>query len=586
MHRRRFCLRCERWFRDAYQHVSRYPNSSCFGADLCERGRDGRPFGESQFQKFKEDRLAGPKVAFCVICKMWFVDIYKHMINKHPAGRRGEFSRSNPPVEKRRRKTADGGGGAAAPSGGRPEKVMYTRNKESRPVRKRDDPSMPPLPGFAPGNRADVAELFKAAGLVPGDFSTQCRRCLADATDLLDPTPRTRCECCQWRCGKIRALHIPLSLSHLPAFLRLVHFLLTSDIDASSLPRVVSLSPPTCRRMVFGVALIRAYSFLVDDVKFARHPDGAWPDVECDETLYKKSRIPPCPHTHPGRYELAQHGVMVASVQRGTRRVRLAFLPDRIVDASAPLTPMSKLELMELLPALFPLTRRSGQPVVEFYLHTDGLAAYRKTPVFLEGCVRHMYVNHSIKEWSSPLDIHLGPVTVRVKKGTQMADCFWRLQKRKIVHDRKSDEWGLMIKYMERAWAYSHAEDLLEAWRTAVARANRLGFQEEGEFLAEIKKMAIAKKVVVFQSTFPDDTPPQAAKAKAQGPRPGKARRPMPEAQSPARRAPSELASPQVDAAQGGQAVRRPRRGRPPGGAARGQTSSAATPTQLSQTAP
>ena len=73
--------RCHKWLKNPNQHVSRYPESRCFGADLAETDDCGQKYAKSSA---KLPQLCGPRHAKCAICNEWFKDIYDHGRRRHP----------------------------------------------------------------------------------------------------------------------------------------------------------------------------------------------------------------------------------------------------------------------------------------------------------------------------------------------------------------------------------------------------------------------------------------------------------------------------------------------------------------------
>ena len=164
-------------------------------------------------------------------------------------------------------------------------------------------------------------------------------------------------------------------------------------------------------------------------------------------------------------------------------------------------------ELLALLPALLgggdwgsDGATGAGSTSANFLFHTDGLAVYRKVPGLVGGRAAHTAVNHSRKEWTSAVEADVGGVAVRVQGGTQLIDAFWRVQKRWVSLDHRSDGWGKIVKYLAEAWQYRHAEDIGGAWARAVARVGALLLSGEDQVMGALKAEARRRRVVLFQA--------------------------------------------------------------------------------------
>ena len=83
----------------------------------------------------------------------------------------------------------------------------------------------------------------------------------------------------------------------------------------------------------------------------------------------------------------------------------------------------------------------------------------------------------------APAKVTVLGVEIEVQAGTQLADAFWKVCKEDIVNDHRSDEWGLMVKYMARAWRYRHEGNILAAFLEALKTISRLGATAETDLM-------------------------------------------------------------------------------------------------------
>ena len=92
---------------------------------------------------------------------------------------------------------------------------------------------------------------------------------------------------------------------------------------------------------------------------------------------------------------------------------------------------------------------------------------------------------------------------MRVQKGTQKQDAYWATLKKDVAADHRSDDWGLITKHVEKAWAYRHAENPIQAFRDAIKEVRSRAIRDEAELEAVFKGEMIRRGKVVYQAGIP-----------------------------------------------------------------------------------
>ena len=83
----------------------------------------------------------------------------------------------------------------------------------------------------------------------------------------------------------------------------------------------------------------------------------------------------------------------------------------------------------------------------------------------------------------APAKVAVLGVEIEVQAGAQLADAFWEVCKEDIANDHRCDEWGLMAKYMARAWRCRREGNTSAAFLGALKTVSRLGATAETDLM-------------------------------------------------------------------------------------------------------